>query len=213
METYNVMRKSSSKVGGAREVYQKSLQILTGGFSVAKENLPEVGNVLPAGTPILCDEGDARSVKVHYAFKVKTVTGSTIQVEKGGEGSRVKVGMFLMEAPATATTTGTAQTVSSVDTSNEDYDEIVLDTALSGLAIGDVLIEATADGAGTTIKVVPNALSVGDVYIDPNGYDFGISGAYFGTGVVYERRIAPIAPAIKTALLENGCFFRFSQSK
>jgi len=214
MDTYNVMRKSSSKVGGAMNVYQKSLQILTGGFGVAIENLPPVGSVLSAGTPIFCNEGDdSRMATVHYAFKVMNVADAVIQVEKGGEGTRVKAGMFLMEAPATYTDTGVSKTVLSVDTSNETYDEITLDAAITGLAMGDIAVEADAASDTASVKVIPNALSVGDVYVDPKGYDFSIGGAYLGTGVVYQRRIAPLADSIKMALKDNECYFRFSQSK
>jgi len=44
-------------------------------------------------------------------------------------------------------------------------------------------------------------------------FDFGISGAFMSHGEVYQRRISPIAPAIKTYLRENEVYFRFSNSK
>lgn len=214
MRTYNSNRSYNESIGGSMKVYTGEVYSLGGGFQVDAANLPPVGNVLPAGTPILCNEdSSSRKATVHYAFEVTNVDTVTIQVKKGGEGTRAKVGMFLMEAPATYGATGTAATVVSVDTSNETYDEIVLNAALVGLVAGETIVEANQDGAGASIKVLPNALSIADVYVDAYAFDFGISGTFMSPGMVLQRRIPPICPAVKTYLRENGVFLRFSNSK
>lgn len=214
MRTFNSNRSYSESIGGSMKVYTKEVYPLQGGFQVDVANLPPVGNVLPAGTPILCDDTDNKTATVHYAFEVTDVNvdGVTIQVKKGGEGTRVKNGMFLMKAPATVATTGQGYTVSALDTSNDAYDQFVLSGDLS-LVVGDILVECVAEAADTTIKVLPNALSVADVYVDAYAFDFGISGTFFSPGEVLQRRIPPICPAIKTYLRENEVYFRFSNSK
>ena len=113
----------SNKVGGARNVYEGHVSLLVGGFLFDKSELPTDGNVLPAGTPIYADE-ESRTIMIHYAFKVTGAGTSTgFKVVKGFEGTRVKVGMFLMVAPATETGTGQSYKVTAVDSSNEDFSD------------------------------------------------------------------------------------------
>ena len=114
----------SNKVGGARNVYEGHVSLLVGGFLFDKSELPTDGNVLPAGTPIYADE-ESRTIMIHYAFKVTGAGTSTgFKVVKGFEGTRVKVGMFLMVAPTTESGTGQSYEVTAVDSSNEDYDVV-----------------------------------------------------------------------------------------
>ena len=173
--------------------------------------MPLAKNVLYAGTPIK-EDGFNRSAEIHYAFKAVDVSGTTIQVEKYGNSTVAKVGMFLMEAPATIAGTKTAVTISTIDTSNEMYDEIVLSGTIAGLTNGGTVVEANQNGAGAVVKVVPNSLQAADVYIDPDGYDFSYTAGYFSKGEVYERRIPPICDAVKDELRKTT-FFRYSQSR
>jgi hypothetical protein len=213
LSTANSMIKYSTEVGGAKHVYTDTVKPLQGGFSVAAADLPLSGNVLPAATPILCDEGDNRDAEVHYAFEVlEDVDATHIKVKKYGGSTVAKVGMFLMKAPAAVATTGQGYEITAIDSTDTAFDILTMSGDL-GEAAGDTLIEAVAEAADTTIKILPNALSFSDVYVEPNGYDFGITGVFMSFGSVLTRRIAPIAPAIRTYLLENGCFFRYSNSK
>lgn len=212
MDTFNTLKRSANKIGGARQVFPEALNILVGGFQIAKENMPSMGNVLPAGTPIKVDEL-ARTATVHYAFEVTAVSGANITIKKSLEGTRAKVGMNIMEIPSAVGGTGTAQTITAIDSSSETEDILTVGTALSGLAVGDVLVEATAQGAGASIKVLPNALTVADIYVHPDAYDFGCSAAFGSKGMVYARRIPPIKDIIRKYMMENECYFRFSNSK
>ncbi len=212
MNTANSLRKFSTSIGGARQVYTEALNILVGGFGIAAANLPASGNVLPAGTPILVYE-ITRLSTVHYAFEVvEDVDATHIKVKKGIEGVRAKVGMVLMKAPATVATTGQGYTITEIDSSNDSYDVLTMSGDLSE-AEGDILVEAIAEAEDTTVKVIPNALSVADIYIDPTAYDFSVAAGFGSKGMVYGRRISPICPAVKTALRDNECYFRFSTSK
>ena len=63
----------------------------------------------------------------------------------------------------------TGVTISSIDTSNADYDTITLSAAITGLAAGDNLLEATAT-TDSAEKYVPNGV-VGETTDPLNGDD------------------------------------------
>lgn len=204
----------SDKVGGARNVYEGHINLLIGGFMFDKSELPEYPYVLPAGTPILADE-QARTIKIHYAFAVSEAvsSGTKVKVAKGPEGSRVKTGMFLMKAPDTLDASGTGIKVNAVVTTNDGYDEITLASALGILAVGDILVEATASGDAAKIKCIPNSLTDRDKRLSPYAKSINGDAVWASDRPILERRIPPIVPVIKKALREADCFFRFSNRK
>ncbi len=125
---YNKMREYSMTVGGLRNVYGGKAEVtLPTGYNMALEDMPPVGNVLPAGTPFGCDDF-AKTAQPHYAFAVNAVvetTATQVQVKKDFEGTRARVGMVLMHLPNDVTDldyTGTGVTVTAIDDSNADYD-------------------------------------------------------------------------------------------
>lgn len=79
---YNKMREYSMTVGGLRNVYGGKAEVtLPTGYNMALEDMPPVGNVLPAGTPFGCDDF-AKTAQPHYAFAVNaTVEASATQVQ------------------------------------------------------------------------------------------------------------------------------------
>jgi hypothetical protein len=204
----------SDKVGGARNVYEGHINLLVGGFMFDKSELPAYPWVLPAGTPIKVDE-QARTIKIHYAFEVaEAVTaGAKVKVKKGFEGSRVKAGMFLMVAPEDADTAGTGIKVNSVVTTNDDFDEVTLASDPGELSAGAVLVEADKSGETAKIKSVPNALTDRDKRLAPDAKSINGDAVWACDRPILERRIPPIAPAIKKALRDADCFFRFSNRK
>lgn len=203
----------SDKIGGTRVVFEGHPLLLVGGFNFDISELPAYPNVLPAGTPILIDE-QARTIKIHYAFSVfeKVSNKTSVKIAKGIEGSRIKVGMFLIAAPDSVETAGTGYEVKSVDTTNEGYDIITLNSAVT-LEKDSILIEATASGESAKVKVVPNCLSDRDKRIDPNAKSVNGDGVWFVDRPILERRIPPVAPCIKKALVANECYFRWSNRK
>ena len=90
--TQNQYVKFSKKFGGVRKVFEGKVEILVGGFKFDMNDLPASGNVLPAGTPVSCDEA-TRKIAPMYAFKVIAVDGTKVSVYKFNEGTRAKVGM------------------------------------------------------------------------------------------------------------------------
>lgn len=209
LKTANQHIEYSEKIGGARVVFEGHPNVLPGGFVVDDvANLPTYPNVLPAGTPILCDES-LRTFKVHYAFKAKDASTTTkVNIVVGPEGSRIKKGMKVMIAPTDVTTAGTGVTVSAV-VNKEGYDEVTLSAAINCSA-GDVIVECDATGASAKVKVVPNALLDRDVIADSNAKMVNATGVWYNDRPVLENRIPPIAPAVKNALKNNECYFRFS---
>ena len=71
----------------------------------------------------------------------------------------------------------TGVTVSSIDTSNADYDVLTLSSAISGLAADDVLIEATATSSSVA-KYEPNAVVGEDTEPLSGGDQDTVSAAY-----------------------------------
>ncbi|MBQ0113666.1 MAG: hypothetical protein KBT03_11090 [Bacteroidales bacterium] len=203
----------SDKVGGARVVFEGHPYVLTGGYNFDLSALPDYPNVLPAGTPINCNE-DTRTIAIHYAFRVveTTATSKTVKLAKDGQGSRVKVGMNLMVAPSTLSTAGQGYEVKSVDTTAADYDVVTLGSDAS-FSANAILVEADAKTSSAKVKVVPNSLLDRDIVKDAKAKLVNATGVWSNDRPVLENRIPPIAPAIKTALLENGCYFRFSTRK
>lgn len=219
MQNYQ-MTKWEKKYGGARSVFTGTVKGITSGqFSVDLATLPDMANgLIPAGTPIdINDAPDARTIKFHYAFEV--VAGSTatsVRVKKTKfEGSRAMVNMKLMLATEDVGTAGTGVNVTAVDRSNPDYDILTVTTLGAAPAAGDILWEADSTGATAKIKVLPNGLLPYDVVKDPNAIAmWGVDGLFSqADGVVLERRIPPIAPAVKKYMRENDAYFRYSKSQ
>lgn len=199
--------------GGAVRCFESKPTLLVGGFKFTLSELPETGNVLPAGTPVHCDEVN-RTISPLYLFKVVSVDteGKKVTIAKGNEGTRVKAGMTLILVGndlATAATTNMA--VSAVDSTDNDVDVITVSAVETGLKEGDVIAQS---GADKKVKVVPNALTPYDTCVDEDAFACDGEGAWacYDTPVL-ENRIPPLPKAVKAALIEAGCYFRFSNRK
>lgn len=210
--TFSQNVKFNGKIGGSRRVFEGKPELLTGGFNFDLKDLPEAGSVLPAGTPVFVDELK-RTIKPLQTFAVKEVSGNTIKIVKsvGGvsTGTRVKAGDNLVILGNDLGTAGTAIAVSAVDGSHEDYDILTVN-AVTGVSETTILAMAQTDGKP---YCVPNALLAYDKCLAANAYEAYGEAAFFCARPVYERRMPPINDAVKKALVNAGCFFRFSQSK
>ena len=205
----------SDKIGGAKVVFEGHPYALVGGYNFDLTTLPTYPNVLPAGTPVYCDE-EARTITPHYAFEVAEAVSSSksFKVVKNEQGSRIKVGMVVMLAPSTIDGVAQSYKVTAVDSSESGYDTVTVGSQVV-FSAGDILVEAagTAAASDAKVKVVPNALLDRDIVKDANAKLVNATGIWSNDRPVLENRIPPIAPVIKTALLENGCYFRFSKRK
>lgn len=212
-----------SRFGGARHCFSDptGMEILLIGGQVKEERLPLAGNRLPSGTPLLYDS-DAKTIDVFYAFRVTEAVeaaGTSVKVEKIMNNTIAKVGMVVMKMPTTVTATGTGVTITAIDKSEEDFDTITLSAAVGTLAVGDVLVEASAAGSSARIKVLPNCMSYYDLELLP-GFQLTMipfNGMWaLWHGEVYERRISPVPDVIKTYMQTNPglpCIFRYTQAQ
>lgn len=204
----------SEKIGGARQVFEGKVYPLVGGATFNLAELPDYPNVLPAATPINFNE-ETRKISVHYAFEVaEAASTASVKVAKGIEGTRVKEGMLLMVAPATAETTGQSYLVTAVDASNPSYDMLTLGGTLTADK-GTILVEANGGEASATakMKVIPNCLTDRDVVKDPKAISVNGTGVFKSDAPVLTRRTAPICGAVKVALRDAGCSFYWSVRK
>jgi len=210
--TFSQNIKFNGKVGGSRRIFEGKPELLTGGFKFDLKDLPRAGSVLPAGTPVYADE-IKRTIKPLQTFAVKEVADTSIKIVKsvGGvsTGTRIKVGDILTILGEDLSAAGTPIKVSAVDESSDEYDVITVDAA-TGVSEKTPLVIATEDGKPYCI---PNGILAYDKCLDANAYEAYGEVAFFSTRPVYERRMPPINNAVKKALANAGCFFRFSQSK
>lgn len=124
-----------------------------------------------------------------------------------------KVGMIVGKAPTTATGTTTGFTINSIDSSNDEYDVLTLSGDAGKLELTDILVEVTATGASAKIKVIPNAILPYDVDTLPGATLYPFNGAWMVTSEILERRIPPVASAIKKAMKDDEsypCVFRYT---
>ena len=89
-----------------------------------------------------------------------------------------------------AQTGGAAYNITTIDSSNPNYDTVILSASLGvTLTGGQILFEAKAAGeSGATYKAEPKGLLYQDLYVGP-----GADVAVVIRGTVYERRI-PMVP-------------------
>lgn len=208
--TGNNFPSPSYEVGGSKPIYIEIGKELTGGFTIDLSKFPK-GSVVQTGTPIAVDES-TRQAKVHIAVKVyeAAASGDTqIKVVKLSGGSTLSSGQFVMVAPTTLTGTGTGLTISSVDSTNKEYDVLTLSAALTtAIAVDAILVESDVAGAGAKIKVLPNALSRYAIYVDPSSTQFTVGAVI--EGIVLDRRIPPVLQIIKDSFQKE---ITFSQSR
>lgn len=111
-------------------------KVLPGDFKL-KQTFPE-GTVIEQGTPLVLDYDNMECSVVKVA---KVLAGGTTTKP------RVTKGTLFQATDKVLQIGGAAGVVSSIDTSNDDYDEITLSAALTGLTAGDYLVES--DGEAT----------------------------------------------------------------
>lgn len=136
-----------SYAGNMPVFWRGEAKILPGGYKLL-QTFPK-GTVIPKGTPLHIVIGTLTAAVSKYA---KVVSGGTNTKPRVPKGTLFQINDIVMKDGGT-----TGVTVSSIDTSNADYDVLTLSSAISGLAAGDVLIEATATSSSAA-KYEPNAV-------------------------------------------------------
>ena len=199
--------KASQKFGGALVVFEGKPELLVGGFNFNMDDLPAVGDVLPCGTPVNCDETTRDIVPVITA-KVVAIDGTTVTLEDHGFGNvAFKVGATVAELGSDLTQAA----VNYATIASKDGNKLTLSGAITGLAVGEVLVEV--DATSKKVKAIPNALLPYDVVRGTDEIARVGDGAWKNDRPVLERRMPAINDAIKTALKNAGCDFKWSSRK
>lgn len=136
-----------SYAGNMPVFWRGEAKILPGGYKLL-QTFPK-GTVIPKGTPLHIVIGTLTAAVSKYA---KVVSGGTPTKPRVSKGTLFQINDIVMKEGET-----TGVTVSSIDTSNADYDVLTLSSAISELAADDVLIEATAISSSAA-KYEPNAV-------------------------------------------------------
>lgn len=205
--TFNQIIKATKTFGGTKVVFEGHPSLLVGGFNFNLNDLPAAGDVLPCGTPVNCNE-TTRVITPVITAKVKAVSGTKVTLEDNGFGQTAfKVGATVGELPADLSSAATYYaTITSID-----GNVLTLSGSISGLAANDVLAEL--DATSKKVKAVPNALLPYDVVRDANAVSVDGDGMYANDRPILERRMPAVNAAIKTALANAGCNFKWSDRK
>ena len=125
--------------------------------------------VIHAGSPVFYDE-KAHTAKILKCFKVTSteVSGANtiIKLANNITSPQLNIGMNLMVCPSTLSGTGKSVTITSVNTSTDNYYSITVPTSsIDAVSVGSYLVEANGNGAGQSMYCAPNVLLVDDLVI------------------------------------------------
>lgn len=109
-----------------------------------------VGSYVPSFTPIVADL-KAKTAKIVVNVLVKENVGATDTKVKIAKGSYVVMGTILGNGTKGAT-------ITAIDKSKAEYDELTIDAAMGALKTGDVLFEAKAADGKEPKNVANSAL-------------------------------------------------------
>lgn len=115
------------------------------------------------------EDGLNPEIYILKTYKVKSQSGTTVNIYRDGYKHIPFVGDILMKAPASIGGTGATSAVTAVSKTKEGADDVwalTVGSELTGLTDGDILVEAVEAGAGKAM-VVKNINAVA-----PCDYDF-----------------------------------------
>lgn len=206
--TYNqIIKKASTRMGGALVVFEGHPQLLVGGFNFDLDDLPAPGTVLPCGTPVYCDESTRDIIPVITA-KVASRQGTEITLENFGfDRCAFKVGDTVGMLPSNLTQASEAySTVTAVDGNT-----ITIASEVVGITGNGVL--AVLNATNKKIKAIPNAILPYDVVRSADAVSVDGDGMIGNDRPLLERRMPPYNDAMKAAVQANGHKLTFSNRK
>lgn len=204
---YDQTVKASGKMGGTLVVFEGHPSLLVGGFDFDMADLPSSDDVLPCGTYLNCDESTRKAVPV-ITGKVLAIDGTSVTVEDLGFGrSAFKVGATVAKLGSNLATA--AENYATV--ASKDGNVLTLSAAVTGLAVGDILVEV--DATSKKVKAIPNAILPYDRWYDPAATEVKADGMWANDMPILERRMPAANDAIKAALVAAGCQFKWSNRK
>lgn len=158
-----------------------------------------VGTIIPCGTPVNLTAG-ILTILPSYELTADILAADTVvKFNANAVAKPIKVGDFLMAAPATVGATGTAYTVGAVALNGDNYEVTIVADAWGHTAkAGDIFVAANGTGAGKSIAVVPTGLLRREVYIGAGATVATGASVFFGNILV--DRIPPIPACVKAVL-------------
>lgn len=150
--------------GRTPAIWRGECKVLPGGFK--PKNTLTKGMTILRGAPLYVDFDNMEAAVIKV---VKVLSGGTTTKPRVAKGHYFAAGDVVMKVGKT----DASPSVSSIDTSNAEYDVLTLSAAITGLAADDVLVEATpyaaAVGSGSATpaaeKYVPNAVVASDLEV------------------------------------------------
>ncbi len=206
--TYNqIIKKASTRMGGALVVFEGHPQLLVGGFNFNLDDLPAPGCVLPCGTPVYCDEATRVIIPVITA-KVASREGKVINlVSFGFDRCAFKVGDVVGSLPDNLSSASTAySTVTAVDGNT-----ITLADEVANITANGIL--AVLNSTNHKVKAAPNAILPYDVVRSADAVSVDGDGMIGNDRPLLERRMPPYNDAMKAAVQANGHKLTFSNRK
>ena len=116
------------------------------------------------------DTGMEPEIYLLKTYEVQSQSGTTVNIYRDGYHHKPFVGDILMKAPDEIGGTGASSAVTAVEVTTVDSTPVwalTVDSNLTGLADGDILVEATTADASSGTMVVQNINAVA-----PADYDF-----------------------------------------
>lgn len=208
-DNYGVYGSESKSFGGTFPVWKhidnEGIEDNGGTFKVVSSFATEypTGTIIPAGTPVNLT-GGVLTVLPTYELAADIIATDTVVLFKAaGAALPLKSGQFLMPAPATVGTTGTAVAATTVAynaTTNQYEVTIVADAWGHTAKAGDIFVgtTATAAGSGKSILTIPTGLLRREVYIGAGATV--ATGASVFHGNVLVDRIPPMPACVKSVL-------------
>lgn len=210
INNYGVYGSESKSFGGTIPVWKHidndGIEEGGGKFKVVSSFATEypVGTVIPVGTPVnLSAPGGDLTILKTYELAADILAGDTVvKFKAAGTALPIKTGMYLMPAPATVSTTGTAFTMPSgvaYNATTDQYEVTITADAWGHTAkAGDIWVEANGTGSGKLIATVPTGLLRREVYIGEGAT--AATGASVFHGNILVDRIPPVPACVKAVL-------------
>ncbi|MDD3907354.1 MAG: hypothetical protein PHF34_03975 [Bacteroidales bacterium] len=166
-------------------------------LNLATAGIPE-GVDVPQGTLL---DVDLQTREASIVKNALVVAGGTTSAPRVAKGHFFKAGDFVF-------VTGDAVAVSSVDTTNADYDVLTLSGACTGATAGNYLEQAKASGASPELAHIPNLISSEWLYDFHDGNTISCVAEIFSdvdTSVFY----TPISPTMIAKINATGRYLLY----
>ncbi|GAA4338514.1 hypothetical protein GCM10023149_48520 [Mucilaginibacter gynuensis] len=178
----------------------KDIQLAQGGFLLDVTGLV-AGAVIKAGTPLTYDESTRKAKPLTTSLIVENAAGGATSY-RIAKGSRFKVGDNLA-----AVAGGAAYPITTIDTSNANYDIVTVGTTIGALNASALVYGSSATGANNSSFGGVNGLLYRDQVVADGESCSVVIGA-----IVYARRV-PYSAALEAALAASSPKTKFTYSQ